>query len=322
MPKPCIVCNNNSNQVAYVFKERQLGLLHNANYSFCPNCGTMQVEEIPTDLSVYYPNDDYYSFNLQLNIKSKPNTLRKIKTDYILFKKQPILGRLLTLGYNINELYYWVKYTKAQYNSSILDVGTGNGALLARLHEIGFTNLTGIDPFINETKDYGTIKIVKQDLFDVTTTYDVVMMHHALEHTLDPLKALQQVYKILKPGGRALIRVPIMGNYGWKTYGEFWAGLDAPRHIFIPSEKALHTLVQQAGFTVEKFYYDSYDYIVWCSEQYKAGIPLHAKNSYLMDKKASLFTKKQILDFRKTIIAENKKGNGDMAAMYLVKPLH
>lgn len=317
----CIICSNEQNNTTHAIQELQLGLKEVFHYQLCSNCGTMQLLDVPQDLGKYYPNEDYYSFNLKLEIKEKPDTLRKIKTDYLLFGKQPILGGLLSIGYKMNELYDWVKYTKAQYNDAILDVGTGNGSLLAKLFNIGFTNLTGIDPFINESKDYGSIKILKQDIYEVEKQYDVIMMHHSLEHMFEPLKALQQVYKITKPGGRALVRVPIMGNYGWKTYGKFWCGVDAPRHIFIPSENGLKQLVTEAGFTIEKFYYDSFDYVIWASEQYKKGMALHDPKSHLINEKESMFTKEQLKAFRKKMIGENARGNGDMAAIYLYKPL-
>ena len=317
----CIICNNQNDNKVFAIKELQLGLKESFNYQLCSNCGTMQLLDVPEDLGKYYPNEDYYSFNLKLQISEKANALRKIKTDYLLFGKQPILGRLLSIGYKMNELYDWVKFTHAKYDDAILDVGTGNGSLLGRLFNIGFKNLTGIDPFINESKDYGSVKVLKQTIFEVEKQYDVVMMHHSLEHMFEPLNALKQIYKITKPGGRVLIRVPMMGNYGWKTYGEFWCGLDAPRHIFIPSEKGLKQLATDAGFTINKFYYDSFDYVIWASEQYKKGIALHDKNSHLINENESMFSKEQLKEFRKKMIAENAKGNGDMAALYLTKPL-
>jgi ubiquinone/menaquinone biosynthesis C-methylase UbiE len=318
MSQPCIVCGNTSNNTTFTVPELQLGLKHLFHYQQCGACKTMQLLDPPEDFSVYYPNEDYYSFNMVLD--TKPDRLRKIKTDYLLFGKQPIIGGLMSIGYKMNEFYEWLKYTKAKYTDAILDVGTGNGSLLARFYKMGFRNLTGIDPFINESQDHGSIKVLKKDIFDVTEQYDVVMMHHSLEHMTDPKKALKKVFEVVKPGGKVLIRVPIMNNYGWNTYGEYWCGIDAPRHICIPSEKGLKMLVTEAGFTIEKFYYDSFDYVIWSSEQYKAGIPLHAENSRMINPSKSMFTKKEIKIFREKMIGENKNNNGDMAAIYLSRP--
>ncbi len=320
MTSPCILCSNTINNQLYKVKELQLGLTEYFQYQLCGACGTMQLQDIPDDLSKYYPNEDYYSFNLELDIRKKPDILRKIKTDYLLYNKHRILGRLMSMGYKMNEFYEWMKFTGAKYDDAILDVGTGNGSLLARLFKMGFTNLTGIDPFINNSRDYGAIKVFKKDIFEMTDKYNIIMLHHSLEHTLDPKKILKKVYDILKPGGKTLIRVPIMGNYGWQQYGEFWCGIDAPRHIFIPSEQALKQLVTEAGFVIDRFYYDSSDYVIISSEQYKKGIPLHAANSYMINETASMFTKKEAREFRKIMYAQNKLNNGDMAAVYVSKP--
>jgi SAM-dependent methyltransferase len=321
MITPCILCGNTDDNVLYHVKELQLGLGEDFTYQLCGNCGSMQLQDVPENLSKYYPNEDYYSFNLGLQIRKKADVLRKIKADYLLFGRNKLLGALLSIGYKLPEQFQWMKDLGANYDDAILDIGTGNGSLLARLFQVGFTNLTGIDPFINESKDYGSIKILKKEIYDVTEQYNVVMMHHSLEHMFEPQKVLAQAMKIIKPGGSLMIRIPIMGHYGWQQYGIYWCGIDAPRHIFIPSEKQMRVLAEAAGFTVEKLYYDSSDYLIWSSMQYQQGIPLHDPRSHMFNKDgSSQFSKEDIKDFRATMKRENEKGNGDTAVICLRKP--
>ncbi|MES2004570.1 MAG: class I SAM-dependent methyltransferase [Bacteroidota bacterium] len=321
MITPCMLCGNTADNVLYRIKELQLGMNEYFEYQLCGSCGSMQLQNVPENLGKYYPNEDYYSFKLDLTIRKKADTLRKIKADYLLFGKNQLLGRLLSIGYKLPEQFQWMKDLGAKYDDAILDIGTGNGSLLARLFQIGFTNLTGIDPFINESHEYDSIKILKKDIYQVAEQYDVVMMHHSLEHMFEPQKVLAQAMQITKPGGAVMVRIPIMGNYGWQQYGVFWCGIDAPRHIFIPSEKQMRILAENAGFTIEKFYYDSSDYLIWSSEQYKTGMPLHDPKSHMFNKdSSSMFSKEDIKRFRAIMKIQNTQGNGDTAVICLRKP--
>lgn len=315
----CIICGNTENNTTITIKELQLGLGDLFDYQQCGHCGTMQLLDVPSDLGKYYPNDNYYSFNLGVTMATKADLFRKAQSQYLLYGKSMIPGGIFSIGFKMPDYYQWMKNTQAKYTDAILDIGTGNGSLLTRLFKIGFTNLTGIDPFIDESKDYGNIRIMKMDVFDVKEQYDIIMMHHSLEHMFEPKKVLKHIVKLLKPGGKLLVRIPVMGNYGWKKYGTYWCGIDAPRHIFVPTEKALKTLFQATGFEVDQFIYDSSDYVIWSSEQYKLGIPLHDPKSQMTHPEASTFSKSQIKEFRKIMEIENKKGNGDTAAIYLRK---
>lgn len=319
MKSPCIICNNNQNNTVIEVKELQLGLGEIFHYQLCGKCGSLQLLDVPDDLGKYYPNNNYYSFNLGITIAKKADAFRKAQADYLLFGKNVLLGGLFSIGFKLQDYYQWMKHSGAKYTDAILDIGTGNGSLLTRLFRIGYTNLTGIDPFIAESKDYGAVKILKKNVFEVTEQYDLVMMHHSLEHMFEPKKVLKQLHSIIKTGGKLLIRIPVMGNYGWEKYGTYWCGVDAPRHIFIPSEKALRYMLDEAGFQVERFEYDSSDYVIWSSEQYLKGMALHDPKSQMINPKESMFSKVQIKEFRRTMQIENEKGNGDTAAIYLTK---
>lgn len=316
----CIICENSNGNKVFDVKELQLGLEEIFQYQLCAACGSMQLLNPPTDFSRYYPNDDYYSFKLEMKELKKPGLLQKVKAAYLLHGKNKLAGSLLSIGYKIPEYYSWMKNVKANPDDSILDVGCGNGSLLTQLYKTGFNNLTGIDPFINESHDYGAIKILKKDIHEMKGAYNLIMMHHSLEHMFDPLKALQKAFSLLNKNKYLLLRIPVMGNYGWSHYHTHWCGLDAPRHIFIPSEKGMRMLASAAGFEIEKVEYDSNSYVIWCSEQYLKNIPLHSEESWSINREKSLFTKKQIQEFQEKIMEENKKNNGDTAAYYLKKP--
>lgn len=300
-------------------KELQLGLGEEFSYGLCSHCGSLQLLDAVEDYAPYYPNQAYYSFNLETRKAKKTDAVRRIQADYLLYGKSPLLGGLLTLGYKKPEFYSWLKPTGVRHHDAILDVGCGNGSLLQQLRTIGFTRLTGIDPFIDEDRNLDGLHILKKDIHALQEPYDLIMMHHSLEHMFRPLEALKKAHSLLRPGRYLLVRLPVMGNYGWHRFGTFWCGIDAPRHIFIPSEKGFCLLAEAAGFRVEKVAYDSSDYVIWSSEQYKKNIPLHAPNSRMVSRDNSTFSKEEIREFKKTIAAENARNNGDTAAFYLKK---
>ncbi|HET6225652.1 MAG TPA: class I SAM-dependent methyltransferase, partial [Bacteroidia bacterium] len=146
----CIICNNNENNQAFKIKELQLGLGDEFNYQLCGQCGTMQLLDPPPDFSRYYPNENYYSFKLEMKELKKPGWLRISKTKHLLYGENNLAGRILSIGYKEPEYYTWMKNARVLLDDAILDVGCGNGSLLTKLYKMGFTNLTGIDPFINE----------------------------------------------------------------------------------------------------------------------------------------------------------------------------
>jgi SAM-dependent methyltransferase len=62
-------------------------------------------------------------------------------------------------------------------------------------------------------RDYGNIEYVTADWQNLSDTIqpdsiDVAVSSHVIEHVADDLKALNELFKILKPGGVALINTP------------------------------------------------------------------------------------------------------------------
>jgi SAM-dependent methyltransferase len=167
---------------------------------------------------------------------------------------------------------------------------------------------------------YGTINIYKKSIFETDGQYDFLMLHHAFEHMDEPLKVLQQLYKLVKKGKYVLIRTPVMGKYSWKEYGVNWMDLDAPRHIIIHSLKSMQILAEQAGFEVRNILFDGNYMSLIGSDQYAKDISLPDPNSYMVNKQASGYSNEDIERFKSTTIQNNKEQQADQAAFYLFKP--
>src|SRR6266478_6519141 len=95
----CIICNNNYNNQTFKIKELQLGLGDEFFYQLCSECGSMQLHDPPADYSCYYPNEDYYSFKLEMKELKPPNYLRTSKTKHLLYGEKNLVGSILSVGY-------------------------------------------------------------------------------------------------------------------------------------------------------------------------------------------------------------------------------
>ena len=78
-----------------------------------------------------------------------------------------------------------------------------------------FANSRYVD-YLSSDIDPGRIgAMAKIDLTDIafgTDTFDVIVSSHVLEHIENDRKALSELYRVLKPGGWAIIQVPIIAE--------------------------------------------------------------------------------------------------------------
>ena len=130
---------------------------------------------------------------------------------------------------------------------------------------------------------------------------------------------LKKLSKLIKPGHKVLVRIPLASSYAWRNYGVNWFQIDAPRHLFLHTENSMKQLAEDANFTISDTVYDSNAEQFWASEQYQKGISLMSKHSYEVDPDASMFTAEQIQKYKEQAIELNKTGKGDMACFYLQK---
>jgi 2-polyprenyl-3-methyl-5-hydroxy-6-metoxy-1,4-benzoquinol methylase len=133
----------------------------------------------------------------------------------------------------------------------LLDVGCGNGQFIARMQSLGWA-VAGVDPdpaAVSYARSRG-LEIFSGMISDVPCIprYDVITLSHVVEHVVDPVELLRECRKRLRPGtGRLLITTPNIDSLGHWWFGDYWRGLEVPRHLTLFSPAALRECVKRAG---------------------------------------------------------------------------
>ncbi len=107
-----------------------------------------------------------------------------------------------------------------------------------KMRKDGFRDLTGFDPYIENDIFYENgVSVYRKDILESNNKYDFIMLHDSYEHMSEPVKVLEDLSRILNSNRYLLIRIPVIDSYAWKKYRENWVSLDAPRHLFLHTEK-------------------------------------------------------------------------------------
>jgi SAM-dependent methyltransferase len=127
--------------------------------------------------------------------------------------------------------------------AKVIDFGCGEGKLLNTLQEAGWETY-GIEPsttvaFLRHRR----LETVPQD-----GTFDLVILHHVLEHLPDPLDVLRQLAGALRQGGILFIGVPRLDTL--PRHGDFKYCINGRNHLVSFTETCLHGLLARAGFEV------------------------------------------------------------------------
>jgi len=142
-------------------------------------------------------------------------------------------------------------------SASILDVGTSTGTNLRMLMELGFTNVQGLD-LSPEAQRYcaekGLGNVQLGSILDLPfddRAFDLVLATDVIEHVDEDDVALDELHRVLKPGGRAIITVP--------AFMSLWGPQDvASEHRRRYRQRELLARIGAAGLTVVDSYYFNY----------------------------------------------------------------
>lgn len=135
----------------------------------------------------------------------------------------------------------------------LLDLGCGNGEFLEQAREMGWRTLgVDFDPEAAAACRARGLEVLAGTVHDLLPeragTIDVATLSHCIEHVPDPRAVLVAVRALLRPGGAIWIATPNPGGLGLRVFGSAWRGLEASRHLCVPSQRALRRMLADAGF--------------------------------------------------------------------------
>lgn len=167
----------------------------------------------------------------------------------------------------------------------LLDVGSGNGSFLWRMHKLGW-EVQGVEPdaagAAAALRHYG-LEVYQGELHSrqyPDHSFDAVTLRSVIEHVHAPGVLLRECYRILRPGGLLVVITPNSQSLGARFFKQAWRGLEPPRHIHIFSPRALTQIVSEAGFelidlqtTAHDRYILSASYAIAKGRRFSRGTP-------------------------------------------------
>lgn len=229
------------------------------DYYDCEGCGALYLNPRPTQQSIGNAYGDYYTHQSQTN----PTQVNKLKNEFIsirykidlnprmnfsglLKKSLSFLSGLVTIPFDWHIIATLPK-------GKLLDVGCGGGDTLFFAKQVGW-QVSGLE------LDLKAVEFARSRGLDVELggfeklqtlpgSYDCIVCAHVLEHVYDPDLLLRLMTEKLKSGGMLVLSLPNAQSDVRYQYGKFWRGLEAPRHIAIPSLTFIKDKLIDLGYT-------------------------------------------------------------------------
>ena len=163
-----------------------------------------------------------------------------------------------------NQKIRWInEFAKNKYHR-LLDYGCGTGYFLNKAEKKGWEGI-GVEPNAEAAelarKKRGLYVLEDISQLNSEKKFDSITMFHVLEHVHDLESTLHLLLAKLKKRGTLFIAVPNYESYDSKLYGENWAPLDVPRHLYHFTKHTMEFLAKQYNLKIrdiKPMLFDSY----------------------------------------------------------------
>ncbi|MDA8259962.1 MAG: class I SAM-dependent methyltransferase [Betaproteobacteria bacterium] len=236
----------------------------------CGGCGVGYLDPRPTVESIgrayanYYTHGDWQTGSGPLPSSNSPIKWmwHGLRNDYLnthygyRFRPRIPGGRWIMQGFSAKRLWMdnHIRHLPAPKpgHNRLLDAGCGNGYFVWTAQTLGYqAEGLEIDPkACAQARSHGLT--VHQGSFPDTglesESFDEITLSHVLEHLHDPVGALRETFRILRPGGRIWLTVPNLEGASNRVWKENSRLLEAPRHLIMFDVKSLKQIFLDYGF--------------------------------------------------------------------------
>jgi 2-polyprenyl-3-methyl-5-hydroxy-6-metoxy-1,4-benzoquinol methylase len=261
----CPYCGSNERTLAY--KDVQDWSFYCAQgkwvYWDCNKCETLYLSPRPIEASIGKAYASYYTHN-----SNSESLIRLVKTrlrnecfsHWLTTNVTPRLNLPKALDFLLHPFKRFIKIPfelaalAGLPKGKLLDVGCGSGNKLLLARQLGW-NVTGleIDPnavIAARNQQLNVIEGSYRYLENFVNEFDCIICSHVLEHVYNPIEMLNLLNQSLKPGGTLFLSLPNSKSWVREIFGANWRGIEAPRHIAIPSHDFLIKKVLPEAFIV------------------------------------------------------------------------
>jgi len=138
----------------------------------------------------------------------------------------------------------------------LMDIGCGNGNLLRLAKGLGWKAVgLEVDSAAVQAARARGLDVIEGSysrLAEYQGEWDCIICSHVLEHVHEPIDMLAEVAMALRPGGILLLSSPNATSQVRTHFGNDWRGLEAPRHLTIPSLRQLKANLSNIGFSTRQ----------------------------------------------------------------------
>ena len=151
---------------------------------------------------------------------------------------------------------------KLSLQGNLLDVGCGDGTTLKYVPKR--FNPFGIE--ISSTLGKDAQKICQKRGGDVLINnsieglkefpkcyFTVILLRSYLEHEINPIKVLEEIWRVLDSNGLVIIKVPNYSSWWRFLRGSSWPGFRFPDHVNYFTPKSLKNIMTQTSFEASNF---------------------------------------------------------------------